>query len=258
MLNPHLPTLATALLTILATAGACASSGQTPDSTSRRSAVAESPDAQQAGAGQTEGDPESTPADEATDDRGAGDESAQGERTDATTDSEIPVGPSPVLGPSDAPVTIVEFSSFKCPDCASAYELMKPVLKEYGSKVRLVHKDVTIPGFITWRARAGWAAHQQGEFWAMYRLLYENQSKLHNESDVIELARTLNLDIAAFESDMESPEALEHLKREYDLARAHGVEVFPTFFINGQKLVSPDSSEAFRRLIARVLEEQPQ
>ena len=42
------------------------------------------------------------------------------------------------LGPQDAPVTIVEFSDFECPFCASVQPALKRALQEYGDKLRLV------------------------------------------------------------------------------------------------------------------------
>lgn len=45
---------------------------------------------------------------------------------------------SPVLGPQNAPVTIVEFFDPSCETCRAFYPVVKNLLKQYPSEVRLV------------------------------------------------------------------------------------------------------------------------
>ena len=54
---------------------------------------------------------------------------------------EIALGESPVKGPRDAPVTIVEFSDFQCPGCKTYQGLLNQVLQLYPKEVKLVYKE---------------------------------------------------------------------------------------------------------------------
>jgi len=47
-------------------------------------------------------------------------------------------------GPSDAPVTIVEFSDFACPFCKQSHPGLKNIREKYGDKVRIVYRDYTL------------------------------------------------------------------------------------------------------------------
>jgi protein-disulfide isomerase len=52
-----------------------------------------------------------------------------------------PAGKSPVRGPADAAVTIVEFADFECPYCRSNEAVVRKVLAAYPRQVRLVFKN---------------------------------------------------------------------------------------------------------------------
>src|SRR5690606_23331947 len=101
-------------------------------------------------------------------------------RYDDSRRVEFDVGDSPVLGAPMAPVTIVEFSDFECPYCARARPLLERVVEEHPGQVRLVFKHYPLEGHVHSRlaARAAVAAHAQGKFWEMYKLIFDNQTKL--------------------------------------------------------------------------------
>jgi protein-disulfide isomerase len=55
-----------------------------------------------------------------------------------------PPGDSPVRGPADAPVTIVEFGDFECPYCKEDEPTVKKVLAAYPTQVKLVYKELPL------------------------------------------------------------------------------------------------------------------
>jgi protein-disulfide isomerase len=67
-----------------------------------------------------------------------------------------------VLGPADAPVTVVEYASMTCPHCAAFHAKAMPALKqEYIDKgrIRLIYRDVPLDGMALKAAMvARWAA----------------------------------------------------------------------------------------------------
>src|SRR5262245_53380703 len=77
----------------------------------------------------------------------------------------VPIPASaPLLGPSNAPVTIVEFADYQCPYCHRAQDTVDLVMSRYAGKVQLVHRDFPLdghPGAYP-AARAARCAGEQG------------------------------------------------------------------------------------------------
>lgn len=55
-----------------------------------------------------------------------------------------PAGKSPIRGPADAEVTIVEFCDYDCPYCKQDEPAMKRVLAAYPTQVKLVFKNLPL------------------------------------------------------------------------------------------------------------------
>ncbi len=92
----------------------------------------------------------------------------------------IDVGSSPVKGPANAKVTIVEYSDFECPFCKRGASTAEQILKAYPNDVKLVFKNMPLPFHKNAKpaALAALAAGKQGKFWEMHDKLFENQGKL--------------------------------------------------------------------------------
>jgi protein-disulfide isomerase len=93
---------------------------------------------------------------------------------------QVPVGTSPVRGPADAWITIVEFSDFQCPYCATVQTTLATVLPEYGADVRVVFKNYPLPfhAYARTTAIAAECAHAQGRFWQFHDLVFDGQQAL--------------------------------------------------------------------------------
>jgi Thioredoxin/SurA N-terminal domain len=78
---------------------------------------------------------------------------------------------APVLGPNDAPITIVQFTDYQCPYCHRAQTTIDEVMSRYAGKVQLVHRDFPLDfhGQAFAAARAARCAGEQGKFWDYYR-----------------------------------------------------------------------------------------
>jgi protein-disulfide isomerase len=93
---------------------------------------------------------------------------------------QVPVGTSPVRGPADAWITVVEFSDFQCPYCATVQTTLATVLPEYGTNARVVFKNypLTFHSHARTTAIAAECAHAQGRFWQFHDLVFEGRSAL--------------------------------------------------------------------------------
>ena len=148
----------------------------------------------------------------------------------------IDIGNSPALGPANAPVTIVIWSDFECPHCKHVVPIVERIQEAHASDVRLVHKFYPLPRHTNalLAARVAWAAQQQGKYWEMERLIFDNQNKL-GEQTILELAASLGLKMDRVKADMDSAAATEAIERDKAEAEKLGLDGTPFVMINGRE-----------------------
>jgi protein-disulfide isomerase len=148
----------------------------------------------------------------------------------------IPVAGSPVTGPADASITIVEFSDFQCPYCIQAVPELEALLKVYPKQVKLIFKQfpLEIHSDAYRAATAALAAQKQGKFWEMHYALFGHHQDLSLDA-ILKITRELKLDEARLRSDMDSKEIREIVSKDLQDGNKAGVEGTPTIFINGQR-----------------------
>ena len=162
----------------------------------------------------------------------------------------------PARGPTDAAVTIVEFSDFQCPFCKRYVDETLPLVQAtYGDKVRYVFRDFPIkqlhPQAIQ-AAQAAECAADQGKFWEYHDLLFQYQGAL----DVASLkgyAKTLGLNQASFDQCVDSEKHAEEVQGDFDDGISNTVTGTPTFFINGRKVVGAQSFADLEKIIQEEL-----
>ncbi|QOL50284.1 DsbA family protein [Massilia litorea] len=141
-----------------------------------------------------------------------------------------------VLGPADAPVTLVEYGDFQCPHCRAAHFYLKNVLATMGEDMRFVfrHMPLTqVHPMAQAAAEAAEAADAQGKFWPMHDLIYENQDLL-SPALLTRLGQRLGLDMQRFTDDVVSHRFLSKVKEDFMGAVRSGAAGTPSFFINGE------------------------
>src|SRR5256886_4342079 len=98
----------------------------------------------------------------------------------------LPVGPRDhVQGPANAPVTLVEYGDFECPHCGRAYPIVKRIQRSMGADLRFVYRHFPLTRMhlhAEHAAEMAEAAVQQGKFWPMHDLLFENQDALEDDA----------------------------------------------------------------------------
>jgi protein-disulfide isomerase len=142
-----------------------------------------------------------------------------------------------ILGPVDAPLTLVEYGDFECPYCGRAYYELKDVEEQMGAQLRFVFRNFPITSahpHAEAAAMAAEAAAGQGKFWDMHSMLYENQDALDDDS-LWEYASALGLDLPTFDRDMTSRRFLRKVREDFMSGVRSGVNGTPTFFINGYR-----------------------
>ena len=162
----------------------------------------------------------------------------------------IALGSSPIRGPKNAPVTMIEFSDYQCPYCAKATPLVDQVLAAYPKDLRFVYKHFPLTQIhqnAMNASKAAVAAGKQGKTWEMHDALFKISSNLSLD-EIKKVAATLGLDMAKFEADMNSPETGKLIQEDIAVAGTTGVTSTPTLFING-KIVTNRSFEGMQAMV---------
>ena len=151
----------------------------------------------------------------------------------------------PSFGPADAPVTIVEFGDFECPDCKMEAPVLRHDMAEaLGGKVRVVFKNFPLESAHPWAraaAIAGRCVYQQNQpaFWKFYDWIYDNQEQISADdlnAKVLAWATGNGVDAVKLGRCIDTKASEPEVDRSIAEGRALGVAGTPTLFINGRKI----------------------
>jgi protein-disulfide isomerase len=164
--------------------------------------------------------------------------------------TDINVTGAPVLGPKNAPITIIAFSDFQCPFCSRVVPTLHELEKQYAGKIKVVFKNQPLPFHNNARpaAMAAMAANEQGKFWEMHDKLFANQQGLDRPS-LDRYAQEIGLDVGKFKSALDSNKFDAYITADSNEGMRVGANGTPTFFINGRQLVGAQPVEAFKAII---------
>ncbi len=153
---------------------------------------------------------------------------------------------SPVRGPTDASVTVVVVSDFQCSFCAKLETSLAGLHDRYGDRLRWVFRHYPLDSSCNDAIRrnmhpqacgaaiASQCALRQDRFWEYHDQLFLNQGHLER-ADLLVYAQRLGLDLAAFESCLDSPEPAVEVKRDIAELRALEVAGTPRTYVNGRE-----------------------
>ncbi len=160
---------------------------------------------------------------------------------------------SPSFGPADAPVTIVEFSDFRCHFCGDHSRTVSELVAAYPGKIRRVFKHFPIQVSAEGKLphQGSMAALAQGRFWEMYRALMNKP--LTGRDDLISRAVALGFDMARFEQDLAAGEGAALIQRDIAEGDGAGIRMTPTSFINGRMLSGRQSLDTLKERVTAIL-----
>jgi formate-nitrite transporter family protein len=145
-------------------------------------------------------------------------------------------------GPSDAPVTVVQYGDYECPYCGQAYPIVKNLQDRLGLRLQFVFRNFPLKQMHPHALRAAEAAEAadaQGKFWEMHDHLYEHQNALEDD-DLRGYAEELRLDMNEFERDVfEEHRYQQRIGEDFKDGIHSGVNGTPTFFIDGNRYDGP-------------------
>jgi len=141
----------------------------------------------------------------------------------------------PAMGPTSAPVTIVEFSDFQCPFCSRLKPEIEQVRAKYGDKVRIVFRQFPLAMHQNAQkaAQAALCANDQGKFWQMHDAMFNDQAGLAPEA-LKAKAKTLGLNSQTFDACLDSDKHAKEIQADMAAGQAAGVSGTPAMFVNGR------------------------
>jgi len=146
---------------------------------------------------------------------------------------------APILGNESAPVTIIDFSDFQCPNCARFVKSTEPEInREYiaTGKAVLVFKHFPRLGSDSFSAAlASECADEQGKFWEYHDILYANQqgenSGWASSEKLKEFASQTGLDRQQFDPCLDSEKYRPVIDRDLALVKELDLQSTPSFLI---------------------------
>lgn len=164
----------------------------------------------------------------------------------------VTIGNNPVIGPDNAPVTIIEFSDYQCFFCKQFHdETLPALLKQYEGKIRFAYRNFPIRALHAYAqsaAEAAQCAFDQKKFWEFHDLLFQD-IQLLTKADLLAYAQQLNLDMKTFQDCLDKGTHRQDVLNDYQAGLALGVGSAPTFFINGRMLVGAQPLSLFSSVI---------
>lgn len=150
------------------------------------------------------------------------------------------------LGAEKADVVIELYSDYVCPLCYIHNIMLHKAVHDF-SNIKIIHHNypfdkecnpyisVNMHPNACFMAKGAIAARNQGNYWEMSSLLYENQPT--KMADMLKLADQLGFDKDKFTADFNSEETSKEIENELQKAVNLEIDSTPTMYINGDKIV---------------------
>ena len=140
------------------------------------------------------------------------------------------------LGALHAPVIVIEYGDFQCPLCKQAAAAGKLLLQRFPNRVLFAYRHYPLeeahPHALA-AAEAAECAGEQGKFWQMHDLLFENQERL-TLRHLASYAESLALDMARYTAEMDDHVYLQRIREHQQSGRTSHLRATPGFFVNGR------------------------
>ena len=149
----------------------------------------------------------------------------------------VSIDDDPVLGNANAPVTLIEFSDYRCPFCNRfATDSLAQLKKNYvdTGKLKIVLRDFSIhPPQSDDAALAAQCALDQSKYWEYHNLLWVKYAKEDEftRDNLKKYASEVGLNASSFNACLDSNKHRSEIDKDSQEGRDLGVSGTPTLFI---------------------------
>jgi protein-disulfide isomerase len=153
---------------------------------------------------------------------------------------------SPILGNSDAPITIVEWGDYQCTYCYKFHQSTLEIINEQfikTGKVKVIFIDFPLNGFDSKLAsEASYCAQDQGKYWEYHDELYKNwageRTGWITRESLSKFAESINLSSTQFNKCLDDRKYKEKVNSMYEFGNQIGIDATPSFLVfNDEKII---------------------
>lgn len=168
------------------------------------------------------------------------------------------------LGPDDAPVTLVEFSSLTCPHCASFHSETLPKIRDAyvtPGKIRYVYHDFPLDNLAMAAAMLSRCIDRE-RYFGFLDALFANQSRWagggNPVQDLERMSRLAGMSKETFDACLGNEELLDGIRSAaQEAAEEYDIDSTPTFLVNGDKVTGAVDFATMKRHLDEALAAQP-
>ncbi|KXU31489.1 disulfide bond formation protein DsbA [Sphingobium sp. 22B] len=142
-----------------------------------------------------------------------------------------------IVGPDDAPVTLVEYGDYQCPHCQAAWPQVELILRHFGDELRYAYRHFPISTAHPMAKPAAETAEfagAHGLFWEAHSAIYANGSQLSG-STLAAIVSGLGLDVADLQDALDQGACSSKIEFDFASGIRSGVNGTPCFFVNGKR-----------------------
>ena len=153
---------------------------------------------------------------------------------------------SPIMGNSNAPITILEWGDYQCTFCYKFHQNTLSIIQEdfiNTGKVKLVFKDFPLNGpdsFLA--AEATYCAEDQEKYWQYHDELYKNwggeRTGWITRESLDNFAKTVNLDLNEFNKCLDEHKYQSKVNSINEFGKKIRIDATPSFLVfNEEKII---------------------
>jgi len=162
-----------------------------------------------------------------------------------------------IRGNKHAPLTIVEYSDFKCALCTRGYNTVDAIMKKYPGKVRFIYKHLPLnfhpQALISAKYFEAIALQSEKKAFEFHDKIFNDQSKLKKgESFLKKLAKGFKLDMNKLNTDLNSKKVLAKIDADIAEAKKFGIQGTPGFVVNGISVKGAYPIEHFEGIFIKL------
>jgi protein-disulfide isomerase len=191
---------------------------------------------------------------------------------EAKTKETIDYSNQPFLGEKTAPVSIIEFGDYKCPNCKNFAEKVIPVIQQEvvntGKAKLYFMNDAFIWDDSKRSAKFAESVYQElgnDTFWKFHELLYKNQPEdpkaektdIYDEKFLVGILKQVasDSDVNKVVQNFRAKKSDAAFKKDMEYAAKLGVTGTPTIYVNG-KLFKGQTIDDLKKMVEKAAKEK--